>query len=127
MKIGSDLGRITEGFRLVDESLRDAIIFNAQGVNDNSVRVKLEKKLGEYESRIQAKGIFDGDGSLSDAYLKHLIASEVLDKGHIDYDVFVKDLKEINYEQVKEDKVWNAYAVIRDYVCNGGRRNSKQL
>ena len=127
MKIGSDLGRITEGFRLVDESLRDAIIFNAQGVNDNSVRVKLEKKLGEYESIIRVNGIFDDDGSLNDAYLKQLIVKEVLEKGYIDYEIFVKDLKEINYEQVKEDKVWNAYAVIRDYVCNGGKRNSKRL
>ena len=127
MKIGSDLGRITEGFRLVDESLRDAIIFNAQGVNDNSVRVKLEKKLGEYESIIRVNGIFDDDGSLNDAYLKQLIVKEVLEKGYIDYEIFVKDLKEINYEQVKEDKVWNAYAVIRDYVCNGDKRNSKRL
>ena len=127
MKIGSDLGRITEGFRLVDESLRDAIIFNAQGVNDNSVRVKLEKKLGEYESIIRINGIFDDDGSLNDAYLKQLIAKEVLEKEYIDYEIFIKDLKEINYEQVKEDKVWNAYAVIRDYVCNGDKRNSKRL
>ena len=127
MKIGSDLGRITEGFRLVDESLRDAIIFNAQGVNDNSVRVKLEKKLGEYESIIRVNGIFDDDGSLNDAYLKQLIVKEVLEKEYIDYEIFIKDLKEINYEQVKEDKVWNAYAVIRDYVCNGDKRNSKRL
>ena len=127
MKIGSDLGRITEGFRLVDESLRDAIIFNAQGVNDNSVRVKLEKKLGEYESIIRVNGIFDDDGSLNDAYLKQLIVKEVIEKGYIDYETFVKDLKRNNFELVKEDKVWNAYAVIRDYVCNGGKRNSKRL
>ena len=127
MKIGSDLGRITEGFRLVDESLRDAIIFNAQGVNDNSVRVKLEKKLGEYESIIRVNGIFDDDGSLNDAYLKQLIVKEVLEKGYIDYETFVKDLKRNNFELVKDEKVWNAYAVIREYVCNGDKRNSKRL
>jgi|SRR3989338_10400051 len=127
MKIGSDLGRITEGFRLVDESLRDAIIFNAQGVNDNSVRVKLEKKLGEYESIIRVNGIFDDDGSLNDAYLKQLIVKEVLEKGYIDYEIFVKDLKRNNFELVKDEKVWNAYAVIREYVCNGDKRNSKRL
>jgi len=127
MKIGSDLGRITEGFRLVDESLRDAIIFNAQGVNDNSVRVKLEKKLGEYESIIRVNGIFDDDGSLNDAYLKQLIVKEVIEKGYIDYETFVKDLKRNNFELVKDEKVWNAYAVIREYVCNGDKRNSKRL
>ena len=127
MKIGSDLGRITEGFRLVDESLRDAIIFNAQGVNDNSVRVKLEKKLGEYESIIRVNGIFDDDGSLNDAYLKQLIVKEVIEKGYIDYEIFVKDLKRNNFELVKDEKVWNAYAVIREYVCNGDKRNSKRL
>ena len=127
MKIGSDLGRITEGFRLVDESLEETGVFDVLDRNVNSVRVKLGVKLGDYERRIRVNGIFDDDGSLNDAYLKQLIVKEVLEKEYIDYEIFIKDLKEINYEQVKEDKVWNAYAVIRDYVCNGGRRNSKQL
>ena len=88
---------------------------------------KLEKKLGEYESIIRINGIFDDDGSLNDAYLKQLIVKEVIEKGYIDYETFVKDLKRNNFELVKEDKVWNAYAVIREYVCNGDKRNSKRL
>ena len=127
MKIGSDLGRITEGFRLVDESLEETGVFDVLDRNVNSVRVKLGVKLGDYERRIRVNGIFDDDGSLNDAYLKQLIVKEVLEKGYIDYEIFVKDLKRNNFELVKDEKVWNAYAVIREYVCNGDKRNSKRL